>query len=336
MMRVTVGRAVMSALLAVGLAVSGAVGSGTSSAAVPEVVQAAQEADAIPGIERVTSTKGWRKVAQGVFVNTTVGDPSLVTGASKARPGRGVRIRVDEDARMHRVLRRGEMNFIDRSDDGRLRAPGSRVHDRGALMVIRPTGQSVPVLPLGSSVNSGDAQARSALVYIDTDARVNRNGGLAGGFSDFWRVDGVVIEVVVQIDEQVTLRPLVNPYDVSYIMNRGDRHMMTTDWFDADKVNADVGATISIAGVGGVPYRLTGKNPWNEPAQINGYTMSEGYTCYQNGASGNGLYQDLDPDRRYTMVLHRNTDTDKDKSYTATLVYTSSGQTSGLCFSDPH
>lgn len=336
MMRITKGRGVMSALLAVGLAVSGAVGPATASAGVPEVVQAAQEADAIPGIERVTSTRGWRKVARGVFVNTTVGDPSLVTGASKARPGRGVRIRVDEDARMDRVLRGGEMNLIDRSDDGRLRAPGSRVHDRGALMVIRPNGLSASVEPRDSSVDTGNARSRSALVYIDTDARVNRNGGLTGGFSDFWRVDGVVIEVVVEIDEQVTLRPLVNPYDVSYALKRGDRHMMTTDWFDADKVNADVGATVSIEGVAGMPYQLTGKNPWNEPAQINGFTMSEGFTCYQNGVSGNGLYQNLDPDRRYTMVLHRNTDTDKDKSYTATLVYTSSGQTRGLCFSDPN
>lgn len=133
---------------------------------------------AAPDIDSSPQQKGWAEVSRGVFVFTRLGEPSTIQRAANARPGKNLSIRVSDDVRVYRVLRRGEVNHIDSSVGGKVKIPGDRVHSRGVLMFVT-SANNVP--------RSGAEGTRSAVrdtnltwLYVDTNASVTSRGALVG------------------------------------------------------------------------------------------------------------------------------------------------------------
>lgn len=155
---------------------SGSPGSGPERATAADVAGAL--VSAAPEIDSSPQEKGWTEVSRGVFVFTRLGDPSQIQRAANARPGKSLSIKVNDDVRVYRVLRRGEVNHIDSSDGGKVRIPGDRVHSRGVLMFIT----SVSDVPSSDGEGTRSARKDSSLtwLYVDTNASVTNRGSLVG------------------------------------------------------------------------------------------------------------------------------------------------------------
>lgn len=263
------------------------------------------------GIQDPPTSRGWEQVSPGVFVYTRRGDPTLIERSRKARAGRNLTIRVSERVHLDRVLLGGEVTRVDTSERGRLRVPGKRIHDRGALLYVS-----------GADVDPRNVRAQSAAgsyawMYVDTDARVNDRGRLVG--AAFLEPEYVQAVLRSNLAETVKVWGMIDVSGRSFLVKKGTPFTATVEQFAGEQSSFGMDKTqsleINVRIGSGSPIHVVLRNPnfgrpdvsiesSLRPGQgLSERGFSEQYRCYYT-------VDDPSVDERYAFVVKRDDDTD--------------------------
>ncbi len=239
---------------------------------------------AAPAIGAPPPRGGWKQLSKGVFINTKVGNPDLIAKAGNARNGRNLGLHVTEDVTVHRILGNGNWNLIDISEDDKAVIPGTRVHDRGALMFLTTTQTD-----RAKTTNQG------AWVYIDTDARINNRNRLIGADFPVPSPEPVMMWLYNELDSRVNVAPKAKPEMTTTLAagptkaGKSDNRLLIEQYREYTAGDWDLDFTVTPAGQSSI--RIRANNPWigYPKVVIDNYSVSlaAGDSCY---VSWTGLY----------------------------------------------